>query len=170
MTHKEVTTYYINMGLLSSLQFAVLGHLMYISVHHIHYKLCLGGLTPWSYIYGVNAYSNFICSETLRWNEQLGGTLKGLLFGALVQCLNDVRNVMRRTPLEAGSTGTQTSHESGSTGTQTSSESGSTGTQTSRESVNCYDSSESSSDSVTQTSYSVVSQSVDSAASVTDPL
>lgn len=74
--------------------YAVLGHLLYIVIHHLHYKFCIGGLHPWSLLYGVNSYSNFMCTEVQRWNIQLGESLKGLLVGALMVGISETRSLL----------------------------------------------------------------------------
>ena len=74
--------------------FTIASHIVYICIHHIHYHLCIGGLSPWSFLYGVNAYSNFMCTEVQSWNVHLGESLKGLLVGALAHVFNEARSLL----------------------------------------------------------------------------
>lgn len=84
-----------------SVAFAVCAHVLYIALEHVHYRFCVGGASPWSFLYGVNAYSNFMCTSLRDWNGQIGSTLKGMIVSAVTSALVNFRF---RATSSAGST------------------------------------------------------------------
>ena len=42
----------------------IICHLIFVTVNHLHYKYCIGGLSWWSLITSFNAHANDLCSTT----------------------------------------------------------------------------------------------------------
>jgi len=71
--------------------FALGAHLCYVAVEHLHYKFCVGGLSPISLLYGVNAWGNDVCLGVRGWNDQLGSSLKGIMVLTCAQALSHIK-------------------------------------------------------------------------------